>query len=167
MVEFVCELQFFSVKSFVLTETKSRPLLWMFSRPLFWIRMRGAPLSGEGCGTRQAPTLPHIFFHFGFPVIPLVLSLAICGGITFELLTVIFGLVARSLCSFILETCVVQGGKWELRGKKAILLFQCIMFICENKLVALDGPGREAGGWITILEVPKIGLTGQKSRKEN
>lgn len=78
-----------SVKSFVLNETKSRPLLWRVSLPLFWIHMRSAPPAGEGCGTGQVPTLPHIFFHFGRPVIPLIPSLAICGGIIFELLTVI------------------------------------------------------------------------------
>lgn len=142
LVEFVCEPQFFSVIIFVLIETKLRPLLWRFSLPLFWIHMRGAPPLGEGCGTR--PTLPHIFFHFDCPVIPLFPSPAIVEGSFLSCWLLFWSCGQVSVFLYLGNVCGT-GRKWELWGRKAILLFRCIMFICENELVALDGPGKEAG----------------------
>ena len=103
MAEVIFEPEFFSVQSFVLSESVSLPLLW--------VHALSTPCSREGGSRGPMSTVP----RSSFP------SSADCHFIP----------VARSLCPFVLETWV-RGGNRELWGKKVILLLRCSMLICEK-----------------------------------
>lgn len=56
--------------------------------PLVWIHVASAPSLGNGCGTKQLSTLPHIFFHFNYSVVSLFHLWLFVQGLFIELLTV-------------------------------------------------------------------------------